>query len=221
MKINSDFVWAVILVALASASFFLGIRKGSLATENELEEKLKEIVVLENKNQQLSEELESRGVFSYPQATVVSKQQDSAAMVLITLNGKDPIQNLRLSRNIIYNYSEFNSSEVASQGRLTNLGTLRPHNPAAFDIPLQEQEVALYLQFESDSKLWHQYIRIKKSKAGRIKSVWVITNQNSVIIDKHIDEDFPTDPEGKIVFWEDQIIVYSRLELNSLFPENI
>ena len=219
MKIKSDLVWAIVLIGLAAASFFLGMTQSGLETEAQLEQKMEEIRLLENKNQQLSEELRSRGVFSYPQANIISKLQDSVAMVLITLNGKDPINDLRLTRNVIYNYSEAeNIQDKAQQGKTSHLGTLRSHNPSAFDIPLDQDEVAILLEYEADKKEWHQHIRIKKTEEGKIKSFWVITNRNSVIIDKHIDPGFPTDPEGNVVLQKGQKIRYSDLELNSLFP---
>jgi len=87
MKINSDLIWALALLAVAAASFFLGMKKENLKVEELLEERLAEIEILEKKNQQLSEELTSRGIYSYPQATVVSKLKAAVATVLISLNG--------------------------------------------------------------------------------------------------------------------------------------
>ena len=221
MKLNSDFVWALVLIGLAAASFFLGIKKSSLETEDQLHEKLEEIRLLENKNQQLSEELRSRGIFSYPQANVVSKSQDSVATVLVTLNGKDPIEDLRLKRRIIYNYSESEATaEESSNGKISHLGTLKAHNPSAFDIPLTKDEVAIHLEYQSKNKQWYQFIRVKKTKEGKIKSFWVITNQNGVIIDKHIDSDFPTDMEGKVILWKETGVDYSGLEMTSIFDHN-
>lgn len=219
MKLKSDLVWAIVLIGLAAASFFLGMKKSSLETEAALEDKLEKINLLESKNQQLSEELRSRGVFSYPQANTISKLQDSAATVLITLNGKDPIEDLRLQRKVTYSYSKSQATaEKDSKGKTFDLGTLKPHNPSAFDISLTEEEVAIHLEYSSKRKKWHQYLRLKKTKDGKIKSFWVITNQNSVVIDKHIDPGFPTDPEGKVVLWKDQSLKYSELEMNSIFP---
>ncbi|MDX1762584.1 MAG: hypothetical protein R3218_10560, partial [Christiangramia sp.] len=160
MNQRSDLVWAVVLIGLAAASFFLGMKKSSLEAEAQLEEKVEKIKLLESKNHQLSEELRSRGVFSYPQANIVSKLQDSVAMVLITLNGKDPIEDLRLNRKIFYNYSEVDAmTEEDLKGKTSDLGTLKPHNPSAFDIQLTEGEIAIHLEYGSKRKLWHQYIR--------------------------------------------------------------
>lgn len=217
MKIKADLVWAVVLVGLAAASFLLGMKKSTLETEDELEETRREIRLLENKNQQLSEELMSRGIYSYPQANVVSDGQDSVAMVLITLNGKDPIQDLQLRREIIFHNSLTSGFKDELSGKFTDLGTLKPHNPTALEIPITTKEVALQLNFESKSKEWQQYIWIKKNEVGNIKSFWVITNQNSVIIDKHMDPGFPTDNEGNIVLFKNEQIRYSELELNSIF----
>lgn len=218
MHYKSDLVWAVVLIGLAAASFFLGMKKSSLETEAQLKDKLEEIRLLENKNQQLSEELQSRGVFGYPQANIVSKLQDSVAMVLITLNGKDPIEDLRLKRKVIYDYSGIEAmAEEDQKGKLADLGTLKPHNPSAFDIPLTGEEVAIHLEYKSKRKQWHQYIRVKKTADGEIRSFWVITNQNSVVIDKHIDPGFPTNREGKVTLWKDSSVDYSELEMNSVF----
>ena len=218
MKISSDLVWAVILVALATASYFLGVKRGSLSSEDLIEEQEKQIGILQKENQQLSKELESRGIFSYPQANVISKMEDSVALALITLNGKEPISDLKLRRKLIYNYSEVNSLENLEQGKITDLGTLRPHSPAAFEIPLTGKEIAMHLEYTSRQKKWHQYIWIRKSKGGKIHSFWVITNKNSVIIDKHIDQNFPTDPEGQVVLWKNEKIDYSNLEMSTIFP---
>ncbi|WP_029033165.1 hypothetical protein [Salinimicrobium terrae] len=220
MKVNSDFVWAVILLIVAAASFFLGIKKENLKSEELLDEKLEEIRVLENKNQQLSEELISRGIYSYPQASIIPKMEDSVAMVLISLNGKDPIKNLRLRRNVFFNYSAMGSFQPSQEGRLTDLGDLKPHNPSAFDIPLQGDEVALNLEYESKNDTWQQYIWIKKSGEGQIKLFWIITNESSVVIDKHVDPGFHLDSEEKVVPWDDQKINYSNIEMNSIFPPN-
>lgn len=219
MKLKSDLVWAIVLIGLAAASFFLGMKKSSLETEAALEDKLEKIRLLESKNQQLAEELRSRGIFSYPQANIISKLQDSVATVLITLNGKDPIEDLRLQRKMIYDYSQRPAmTEGDTRGKTFDLGTLKPHNPSAFEIPLSQEEVAIHLEYTSKRKQWHQYIRLKKTKNGKIKSFWVITNQNSVVIDKHIDPAFPTDLEEKVVLWKDQGLNYGDLEMNSIFP---
>ena len=221
MKINSDFKWAVILLIVAVAAFFLGIHKGGLAAEDLLQEQLERIRILEDKNQQLSEELTSRGIFSYPQATIISKPKDSVAMALITLNGKDAIENLTLKRKIFQNYSLVQSSEAsgfASMEKSNDLGTLKAHNPSAFDIPLEEREVAVQLDYKTSKNRWHQYIWIKKSGNGKIKTFWIITNGDSQVIDKHIDPAFPVNAEGKVVLWEDSQVDYSEVEMNSTFP---
>ena len=220
MKITSDIIWAVVLLVVAAASFLIGRKKESLKTEELLNEKLEEIKVLENKNQQLSEELTSRGIYSYPQANIISKKKDSVAMVLISLNGKDPIENLKLRRNVLADYSTALSSTPERKGKLTDLGTLKPHNPSAFDIPLEGEEIALQLDFESKKNKWKQYVWIKKSEDGKIKSFWVITNENSVVVDKHIDPGFPLDTEEKVVLSNGQSLDYSELKMNSIFPPN-
>jgi hypothetical protein len=217
MKIKADLIWSIVLLGIAIASFLLGMKKSTLKTEDELEETRREIRLLESKNQQLSEELMSRGIYSYPQANVVSDGQDAVAMVLITLNGKDAIQNLKLRREIIFNNSLTSGFKEELTGKFTDLGTLKPHNPTAFEIPITAKEVALQLNFESKSKKWQQYIWIKRNEVGNIKSFWVITNQNSVIIDKHMDPGFPTDKEGTIMLFKDKQVRYPELELNSIF----
>ncbi|MCY2685888.1 hypothetical protein [Salinimicrobium sp. TH3] len=217
MKINSDFVWAIILLGLATAAFLLGMKKGSINAEDQLEKRIEEIRILENKNQQLSEELRSRGVYSYPQANIISKMQDSIAMVLITLNGKDPIQNLKVRRKVHYDYSLSKDTLYSQDVKFTDLGTLKPHNPSAFEIPLPGKEAAVHLEYEANRKQWHQYIWLRKPGNGTIKSFWVITNNNSVIIDRHIDPGFPTNKEGEVVLLKDRSINYADLEMNSIF----
>lgn len=221
MKIKSDVIWAIVLLLVAIASFFLGVQRGSLSTEEELEEKLKEIEILKNKNQQLSEELTSRGIYSYPQANLVSKAQDASAMVLITLNGQDPIKNLKVRRKVIENYSQskdYRASETGTSGRWTDLGTLKPHNPSAFEIPLNQQEVAIQLDYESGRNTWRQYIWLKRANDNKIQTFWIITNGNSQIIDKHIDPGFPKEAEDQITLWKDKKVEYSNLRMNSVFP---
>ena len=218
MKINSDLIWALALIAVAAASFFLGMTRENLKTEERLEEQLGKIEILEKKNQQLSEELTSRGIYSYPQATIVSKLNGAVATVLISLNGKDPIPNLKLRKNVIFNYSAKESLKPEQGGILTDLGTLKPHNPSAFDIPLNEEEIALYLEFDSKLSEWHQYIWIRTGTNGKPASFWVITNENSVVIDKHLDPGFPTDEEEKMLLWKGQRLDYSDLKMNSIFP---
>lgn len=222
MKLKSDVVWAVVLVGLASAAFLLGTKKSSLDAEAELQEKLKEIRLLESKNQQLSEELQSRGIYSYPQANVVPKMPNSVAMVFITLNGKDPIEDLRLKRKVIYNYSKVRDTvDQSLSAKTSDLGTLKQHNPSAFEVQLKGEEVYIQLEYNSRNKYWNQYIWLKKSTDGKYRSFWIITNQNAVIIDKHIDPGFPTTSEDNLIISQDKKIDYSELELNSIFdPRN-
>lgn len=218
MKINSDFIWALVVLVVATASFFLGMKKESLKTEELFQEKMEEIKVLENKNQQLSEELTSRGIFSYPQATIIPQPGEDYATVLISLNGKDPINNLEVDRNIVYNYSSKEAPDPGSKGKHYDLGNLKPHNPSAFELPLESGEVSLQLEYKSNRKIWHQYIWLRKTAENEVKSFWLITNENSVVIDKHIDPGFPTNSEGKVVLWKGESIHYSDLKMNSTFP---
>lgn len=218
MKINSDLIWTVILLGLTTLTFFLGMEKGSITAEDQLKNKLEEIKILEIKNEQLSEELKSRGVFSYPQANVVSGSKETTAMVLVTLNGKDPITNLKLRKNLIENYSEQEFRMFSGEGNFIDLGTLKPHNPSAFPISLSNKELSVQLLYESDRKNWHQYMWLRKNTDGKLSSFWIITNENSVIIDKHIDPGFPTDTNGRIQISKERRLEYSELELNSIFP---
>lgn len=221
VKVKSEVIWALLLIGTAAIFFFLGTRTARLEADEEskviMRERADKISALEEKIHQLSDELASRGIFSYPQANVVSKMQDSVAMVLITLNGKDHIENLKLKRKVIYDYSKGNSAKAVESEKMYDLGILKPHNPAAFDIPLPQQEVALHITYESNRKKWQQYILIKKAQDGKIRSFWVITNQNSVVIDKHMDSGFPVDAQGMIRFWNGESVEYSDLELNSIF----
>ncbi len=142
-------------------------------------------------------------------------------MALITLNGQDPIKNLKLRRRVIEDYSQVERdvfTGAGQEGKFTDLGTLKPHNPSAFNIPLNTNEVALQLNYESRQNKWHQYIWIKKSKDGKIRSFWVITNENSLVIDKHLDPDFPVNADGQIKLWQGKSIDYSALEMSSTFP---
>lgn len=218
MKIRSDFILTIILLIVVVASFFLGMKKGSMEAEELLEKKLEENTVLENKNQQLSEELISRGIYSYPQATIIPKMEDSVAMVLISLNGEEPIKDLKLRRAVFFNFSSMGSSKPSPKGKLTDLGDLKPHSPSAFDIPLEGEEVSMQLEYSSKKDKWHQYIWIRRSEDDQIKSFWVITNESSVVIDKHIDTGFHSDTEEKVVPWEDQTLNYTDVKMNSIFP---
>lgn len=224
MKINSDVIWAVSLVVLGFICFYIGNRVGRIEAgreyRSENEEQQAEIENLLQKNNQLSEELTSRGIYSYPQATIIPEAKDSQATVLITLNGNDPVKNLEIRRKVFYDYSKKGQKELKDSGNISEpifLGTLKSHNPATFDIPLTKEEIALVFQFESKKNQWKQHIRLKRLPDGTVKSFWVITNGESEVIDKHIDQGFPTDPDGNIVFWEDRKLKYSEIELNSRF----
>lgn len=224
MKIKSDLTWAVLLIGTAAISFYLGTRTGTLETEGtlkrEVEESTEKITVLENKIDQLSEELRSRGIYSYPQANVVSEKNDDTATVVINLNGKDAIPDLEIERRLITDYSgnaDGNFEELENKGKTTHIGTLSAHNPVAFDIEKFQEELAMDLIFKSERNSWHQYIRARKNEQGEIKTFWIITNGGSEVIDKHIDEGFPTDDEGNIILGKNKKMKYSDIKMNSVF----
>lgn len=213
------FLLSILLLVLLGIAFYLGTLQGTFRAEDEfrtrLEEKAEKIKILRQKNQQLSEELISRGIYSYPQANVVSKTKDSAATVVITLNGKEEIEELEIERNIIANPGEKDGSKFESS---TYFGTLKAHNPAAFNFPMKQNEAGIRLSFKSNDKQWKQYIKVRKTAAGEIKSFWIITNGDSQVIDKHIDEGFPVGEDGKVLLWDDIEVDYSEIRMNSTFP---
>ena len=212
-------VLSILFLGLLALSFYLGTLRGNLETEDrfrtQLEELSEEIKILRQKNQQLSEELTSRGIFSYPQANVVSKMRDSAATVVITLNGKDEIEDLVVERSIISGPGE---ADWTRHEGSTYFGTLKAHNPAAFNIPVKKDEVGIRLSFKTEEKEWQQYIKLRKTADGKIKSFWVITNGDSQVIDKHIDKGFPVDDEGKVRLWNGLRVNYSDIRMNTTFP---
>lgn len=224
MKIKSEIIWAILLIGTAAISFYMGSRKGESeskkALRTNIEQKAEKITILENKNQQLSEKLISRGIYNYPQASAVSNEENSLLMVLITLNGNDALQNLELRRKIIPNYSNVSTEELAKyKGTdiVSDLGTLKAHQPAALNVPLTSEEIAINLIYRTQDQRWQQHMRFKQAPNGKVRSFWVITNGDSQVIDKHIDEGFPLDSEGNIVFSKDRRIQYSDIRMNSEF----
>lgn len=220
MKLRSDIVWAAVLIGTAVISFYLGTRIGSLETKNrianELNEQAERMKVLENKNQQLSEELKSRGIFSYPQANLVAGKTDAGPKVLILLNGKDAIENLEIKRKV----GSFSSKETTGPSTIeksTHIGTLTAHNPIAFEIENFEKYIFLEFSFRAGGKEWHQYLVGRKTSKGEIKTFWVITDKNSEVIDKHVDPGFPTDNNGNLLLRGEEKIQYSDIPMNSTF----
>lgn len=219
---NFYFLLAALFTVLAVLSTYIAGKRESRSNREELQmrlqEKDKEIRILNQKNLQLTEELASRG--SYPQANVVSKSHNSVATVVVTLNGGYALENLILHKSVLPGYSRVSGTEmedIPDDKNFTDLGTLKSHHPAAFDIPMTQDEVAVRLQFNTRSKQWNQHIRIKKTPQGEIKSFWILTNGDSEVIDKHIDEGFPVGEDGKVKLWEHSEVRYSDIEVNSIF----
>lgn len=227
MKVRSDFVWAVLLLGTAVISFFLGARKGRLDTgenfRDRIGEETEKISVLENKVQQLSEELISRGIYSYPQANVISEKDDTTATVVVVLNGRESIPNLKIERKPTENFSAENTDTVVQTVRkrtISNIGNLTAHNPVAFELGTSRDNIDVNLKFISGRNVWHQYIRARKTPDGELKNFWVITNKESEVIDKHIDKGFPLDENGSLVFDPGRTVKYSEVRMNSVFlPE--
>lgn len=224
MKLTSEFIWAALLIVTAALFFYLGIKTGSLETEEALndsiEKKAKEISALERKIHQLSEELTSRGIFSYPQASVISEKTDSAVTVLIHLNGREAIPNLEIERKIMIDDSipkDGKAKDLSSGGTKTSIGDLHAHNPVAFKVDDFQNQLGIDLFFRSERKQWHQYIRARRTLEGEIKTFWIITNQESEVIDKHMDEGFPVNSTGSISFDANKNIKYSEVRMNSIF----
>lgn len=219
---NLYLLLAAIFVILAVLSTYIAGKRESHQSEEELRTKLQEkdteIRILNQKNLELTEELASRG--SYPQANVVSKLEHSVATVVVTLNGGYALDNLLLYKNVLPGYSMLSNSEMedlSQSQNFTDLGSLKAHHPAAFNVPMSRDEVAVHLQFNTRSKQWIQHIRIKKDAEGQIKAFWVLTNGDSEVIDKHIDKGFPVDEDGRISLWQNSKVSYSDIEVNSIF----
>lgn len=224
MKIKSDLVWAILLIVTAVLFFYLGSSTESFENEevigSRIEEKTDKIKILEYKIQQLSEELTSRGIYSYPQANLIFEKGDPEAKVLIMLNGRDFIPDLEIERKVITDYSgdaEKIFQDTANKGNIFHVGTLNAHNPVAFDVKKFNKKLAMDLVFKSERNLWHQYIRTRKTPDGDLKTFWVITNKDSEVIDKHIDEEFPTDEDGNVHFGAANELKYSEIRMNSIF----
>ena len=219
---NLYFILAALFTVLAVLSTYIAGKRESRQSEEELQlelqEKNREIRMLNERNLELADELAARG--SYPQANVVSKLENRVATVVVTLNGGYAVENLILHKNVTSEYSEKTGDEIEDLSKsrnFTDLGTLKTHQPAAFDIPMTEDEVAVQLQFSTKKKQWNQHIRIKKTPQGQIKSFWILTNGDSEVIDKHIDEGFPVDEDGKLRLWKNSEVRYSDIEVNSIF----
>lgn len=224
MKLNSDFMWSVYLIGTAILFFYFGNLLGSSQTKQDLarqiDKKEEEIRILDRENQQLSEQLTSRGIYSYPQASIISGKQDGNLTLLIMLNGQEELKDLVVKRNVIPNYSDITTAEAEEtmpSGRSAYLGSLRPHTPAGFEMSLKNEEAAIEFSFESGKNKWKQIIRAKKTASGNILSFWIITNGNNQVIDKHIDKGFPVEENGSIQLWKDQEVKYSEIGLNSVF----
>ena len=222
MKKKADLIWAGLLLLTALIFFYLGNKTGSIEAgedlTNQIQNKNETISALENKLQQLSDELTSRGIYSYPQAHVVADENDSNATVLINLNGRDPIKNLVIERRLISNYSAM-TQDLDNQPASTkaSIGTLTAHNPLTFTIEEIKNEIAVELIYRSDRNQWHQYLWSNRISSGELKTFWVITNSDSQVIDKHIDEGFPTDQDGDVVLGENQKLDYADIKMNSFF----
>lgn len=221
MKKKTDLIWASLLILTAVLFFYLGNRTGSIGTKedltNKIEKKDETITALEGKLQQLSDELTSRGIYSYPQAHLVSYDNDSTATVLINLNGRDAIRNLVIERSLIYDYSGNTQHHIKDNqpaSTRASIGTLTAHNPVAFNIKEIKNEVAVELIYRSDRNQWHQYLWANRTPGGELKTFWVITNSDSQVIDKHIDEGFPTRQDGYVLPGK---INYSDIRMNSPF----
>lgn len=220
MKIKSDVIWAALLIGTAAISIYLGAKGGTFKTEEalktEIEKRDKEITVLENKIQQLSEELISRGIFSYPQANIVATKEDAVTNVVITLNGREEIENLEIKRKLTINDPD-ETGNSTPKVRTVSIGTLNAHNPVNFEIENFQKEILIELTFNSGKEEWHQYIIARKTSDGETRSFWVITNSEFEVIDKHIDEGFPMESEGIIVSGTNREVKYSEIKMNSVF----
>lgn len=220
MKIKSDVIWAALLIGTAAISIYLGAKGGTLQTEEtlktEIDKRDKEIKVLKNKIQQLSEELVSRGIFSYPQANIVTTKEDTITNVVITLNGREEIENLEIMRKLQVPEMQ-NSNTPSSSIRNVSIGTLNAHNPVNFEVENFEKELLIQLTFKSGRNIWNQYIIARKNSKEEIKTFWVITNSESEVIDKHIDEGFPTQNEVISLPGENREVKYSDIRMSSVF----
>ncbi|NJW53596.1 hypothetical protein [Salinimicrobium oceani] len=221
MKLRSEIIWAALVIVTAVVSFFIGIETGKLEIEEtfntSLEKKSDKIAALEFKVQQLSEELTSRGIFSYPQASIVSGKNKETATVLINLNGREAIDNLEIERRIRPDYTSNKTEMPQPKSTRATVGLLNAHHPVMFEVEKFENEIAIDLIFRSKEKKWHQYLRAHKNDQGEIKTFWVITNSESEVIDKHIDEGFPVDKEEHLSFGPEKELKYSEIRMNSIF----
>ena len=223
MKIKSEIIWATFLIGTAALSFYLGSTTGSLETEESMrrmiESQTDTINILENKADQLSEELTSRGIYSYPQANIVTEDDGSTSVVVITLNGREAINNLEIeSRASTKNGNGANDNSDEFPPRTTaNIGTLTAHNPVAFEIGNFGKGIGIDLIFNSGRHQWHQYIRARKTSDGEIKTFWVITNENMEVIDKHVDTGFPTDKDGNLALGTNKKVKFSEIRMSSVF----
>lgn len=222
MKMNSDFMWSMYLIGTATLFFYFGSLIGKARTNEDLDQEIQnkeeKIQVLERENLQLSEQLTSRGIFSYPRAGIIEPENNIA--LLIMLHGQKPLKDLEVRREIILNYSQIPGKDEefsAKKGKPTYLGSLKPHTPASLEVSIEEKEAAIALNFKSHRNQWNQYIRIQKTPSGKAVTFWIITNENNVVIDKHIDEDFPLEEDGSILLWKDKKVEYSEIEMNSTF----
>lgn len=224
MKFNSDLMWSLYLITAAILFFFFGNYIGSSQTEKELIRRLQtneeRIQILNRENEQLSKQLTSRGIYSYPQAGIISAEKEDQITLLLMLNGQKALKDLVVKRSMLASYSLLKSSEARDalpSQKITYLGSLKPHTPASFEMPLKQREAAIEFIFKSGKNQWKQILRVRKNEKGKILSFWVITNGDDLVIDKHVDKGFPTEEDGSILLWEDRKVRYSEIEMNSVF----
>ena len=122
MKMNSDFMWSLYLIGTAILFFYFGSLIGKARANEDLSQEIQAneemIRVLKGENLQLSEQLTSRGIYSYPRAGIID--QDDNLTLLIMLHGQKPLKDLEVRRTIIPNYSKKTSSletDASKQGK--------------------------------------------------------------------------------------------------------
>lgn len=224
MKINSDFMWSIYLILIAAIFFYFGNVLAVSETEEKfsrvLDENTEKLKLLEKQNLELSDKLTSKGILSYPQANILSTENDTITTILITLNGSTPLEDLKVNRSYIYNYSKVEHKDLPQMEvhkKTTFLGTLKTHTPAGFEIKMKEEEVAIDLVYQTGENTWNQHMRIKRDSNNELMAFWILTNKNNEVIDKHVDKGFPAEDDGSILLYKNKSVFYSDIKMNSSF----
>jgi hypothetical protein len=214
------FIVAIFTIAIMILTY-LAAKKDGEVSENSLKEMItyqtSEIKRLSEENIRLSQVIykntnQLTGNGSYPIGQVAGGKKN-AVQIIIGVNGEFALPNLTARIVSIPDYKKISGLDLRTAG-ITNptipLGTIRKNEMKYFFADTRTKETAVIIYFKSDNYSWIQSMRIIITPKGR-RSFWFITDDNGKIIDKHIDDDFPKNNDGKVVLWSNEIKLFEEL----------